>query len=130
MAITEQDLSVVAETAMINMADTAIPKQVRQHGRLLPLAPLEEALRLYRGKGKPRIKGAGAGVVTNASTGMVHLTVTDFVDTFGITLRQAYRWLNDGHIRLYRADECAVAMKMHPADIWGEAYWVAAQMEP
>lgn len=44
----------------------------------------------------------------------------------GVSNRQVYRWRHGAVLRWSTADRVACALGLHPAEIWGDAWWVAA----
>ncbi len=46
-----------------------------------------------------------------------------FADMIGMTDRSVTRWMQDGRIPWSSADEAAVALGLHPALVWGDAWW-------
>lgn len=46
-----------------------------------------------------------------------------FADMIGMTDRSVTRWMRDGRIPWSSADEAAVALGLHPALVWGDAWW-------
>jgi lambda repressor-like predicted transcriptional regulator len=47
----------------------------------------------------------------------------------GTSTRQLERWKAAGRIRAVMADRVAVAIGMHPAEIWGDQWWALASEE-
>ena len=43
----------------------------------------------------------------------------------GVHVRQVQRWKHSG-IPLERADSMAIALGLHPAEVWGDEWWEAA----
>lgn len=68
-------------------------------GERLPFAPLEQ------------IAGKGCGLQTARA--------------LGIHPRMVYRWRHNG-LTWAQADELAVRLGLHPATVWGRAWWAAA----
>jgi lambda repressor-like predicted transcriptional regulator len=50
-------------------------------------------------------------------------TVGEAADHLGVSVRSLYRWMKDG-LSWQRADEVAVRLGVHPANIWPD--WFAA----
>lgn len=52
-------------------------------------------------------------------------TGNSLAEDLGCDRRQVTRWVNNG-VPVDTADRLAVALGMHPAEVWGSGWWGAA----
>lgn len=85
----------------------------------LPLAPLWD---LLERKHRPRVRPFGP------MWKVLPFGVDDFAEAVGCSRRAVHRWRHAG-LTWDAADRAAVAVGLHPANVWGREWWASVPVE-
>lgn len=88
-------------------------------GPRLPLAPLLKAAGVEGLQVIPRRSRPGG---IGGDRQLIESPITRLADMIGVSRRNVHRWQRDG-VPEAAADRAALAIGLHPCEVWGDAWW-------